>query len=416
MRTKKYALSLFIIFLLAVQLACSLPSPSRGTDTAATLNALYTAAAQTVSAGTGANNYTVTPGLPIPTATSNTVPTTGPTIPTATSFSTLPSVPVVRCDAAQFVEDVNIKDGSVLERGISFTKIWRLKNTGNCSWTTSYALVFVDGDSLSAPVAVGLTGNVNPGQTVDLAINLAAPNKDGHYRGYWKLRNTSGVLFGIGNDATTAFWVDINVKGSTFVRYDFVADYCDADWENNNKSLPCPGNQDDKKGYVIKLNTPKMESGSSENEPGLLMVPKNITDGLIIGTFPSFKVQSGDHFRALVNCQYKAKNCDVTFSLSYKLNSNIKLLGSWHEINEGKFYSVDVDLSALDGKKVKFILTILSNGSSADDKAIWVAPRITHQGIQPTATATIKPTFTPKPPTATLTSTPEPPTSTPPTP
>jgi hypothetical protein len=404
MRIKKYTLSLYIIFLLVIQLACSLlPSQSGNTDTAATLDALYTAAAQTVSAGAGTTSLTATPGLPIPTATNNTVPTTGPTISIATSFPTLSPIPVVRCDAAQFVEDVTIKDGSVLERGTSFTKIWRLKNTGNCSWTTSYALVFVDGDSLSAPAAVGLTGNVNPGQTVDLAINLAAPNKDGQYRGYWKLRNASDVLFGIGNNATTAFWVDINVKGSAFVRYDFVADYCDADWENNSKSLPCPGNEGDKKGYVMKLNTPKMESGTSENEPGLLMVPKNVTDGLIIGTFPPFVVQSGDHFHALVNCQYKANNCDVTFSLSYMLKGDIKLLGSWHEINEGKFYPVDVDLSVLDGKKVNFILTILSDGSFADDKAIWVAPRITRQGIQPTAIPSATPTATA---TSTATSTP----------
>jgi hypothetical protein len=428
MRIKKYTLSLFIIFLLAIQLACSLlPSQSGNTDTAATLNALYTAAAQTVLAGAGANSFTATPGLPIPTATSNIAPTAGPIIITATSFSTLPPVPIVRCDAAQFVEDVTIKDGSVLERGVSFTKTWRLRNAGNCSWTTSYALVFVDGDSLSAPVAVALTGNVNPGQAVDLAVNLAAPNKDGHYRGYWKLRNASGVLFGIGNDATTAFWVDINVKGAAFVRYDFAANYCDAEWENNNKPLPCPGNEGDKKGYVMKLDAPKMENGARQNEPGLLTVPKNVTDGLIIGTFPPFVVQSGDHFRALVNCQYKANNCDVTFSLSYLLKGDIKLLGSWREINEGRFYAVDVDLSALDGKKVKFILTTLSNGSSADNEAIWVAPRIMRQGTRPTATPTATMTYTPKPPTATLTytpkpptvtltSTPEPPTSTPATP
>ena len=395
MRTKKYALSLFIIFMLTVQLACGLPSQSGRTDTAATLNALYTAAAQTVSAGAGTTSLTATPGLPIPTSTNKAGATsTGSTTSTATRFSTLPPVPVIRCDAAQFVEDVNTKDGSILERDASFTKIWRLKNTGNCSWTMSYALVFVDGDSFSAPLAIGLTENVNPGQTFDFAVNLTAPNIDGHYHGNWKLRNASGVLFGVGSTATGAFWVDINVKGSTYVRYDFVANYCDADWENNNKPLPCPGNQDDKKGYVIKLNTPKMENGSNENEPGLLMVPKNVTDGLITGTFPFFKVQSGDHFRALVNCQYKANNCDVTFSLSYKLNGEIKLLGTWHEIYEGEFYSADVDLSTLDGERVKLILTVESNGSFADDEAIWVAPRITHQGIQPTAIPSATPTKT----------------------
>jgi hypothetical protein len=406
MRTKKHTLLLFIIFILTVQLACGFPFQSGRTDTAATLNALYTAAAQTVSAGAGITSLTATPGLPPPTSTNKAGPTsTGSIVSTATRFSTLPPVPVVRCDAAQFVEDVNFKDGSVLERGASFTKIWRLKNTGNCSWTTSYALVFVDGDSFSTPEAIGLAENVNPGQTFDFAVNLTAPNKDGHYRGNWKLRNASGVLFGVGSNATTAFFVDINVKGATFVRYDFAANYCDADWENNNKPLPCPGSPDDKKGYVIKLDKPKMESGSSEDEPGILMVPRNVTNGLIFGTFPSFKVQSGDHFRALVNCQYKANDCDVIFSLSYMLNGDIKLLGSWPEINEGKFYSVDVDLSALDGKKVKFILTILSNGSFADDEAVWVAPRITHQGVQPTAIPSATPTATA---TSTPTSTPTP--------
>jgi len=390
MRAKKYILSLFIIFLLTVQLACNLLSPQSGrTDTAATLNALYTAAAQTVSAGAGTTNLTATPGLPIPTSTNNIVSA-------ATSFPTLPPV-IVRCDAAQFVEDVNVKDGSILERGASFTKIWRLKNIGNCSWTTSYALVFVDGDSLSAPVAVSLTENVNPGQTFDFAITLTAPNEDGHYRGNWKLRNASGVLFGIGGDSATAFWVDINVKGSTYIRYDFAANYCDADWENNSKPLSCPGSQDDKKGYVIKLNKPKMESGANQNEPGLLMVPKNTKDGLIFGTFPNFKVQSGDHFRALVNCQYKAKNCNVIFNLSYMLNGVTTLLGSWREINEGKSYPVDVDLSALDGKRVRFILTVLSNGTFDDDEAVWVAPRITHQGVQPTAIPSATPTATAKP-------------------
>lgn len=395
MQSKKHSLSLFVIFLLAVQLACGLfPPQNTDTDTAATLNALYTAAAQTLEAGAPPGALTATPGLPLPTATSI------PAYVTATSLSNQGSAPAVRCDAASFVEDVSIDDGTVVGRGASFTKVWRLKNVGTCSWTPSYALVFVSGDLLSGPSVVALTGNVNPGQTVDLAVNLKAPDKDGHYRGYWKLRNAAGVLFGIGNDGVTAFWVDINVKGPSFLAYDFAANFCNADWENNNRSLPCPGSEDDPKGYVIKLNTPRMENGSKEDEAGLLTVPKMVTNGFISGTYPAFKVQNGDRFRALISCQYRANKCNVIFKLEYRVDGAVKTLGSWQEVNEGKFYSVDVDLSALKDKNVKFILTVLSNGSPADDEAIWVAPRIIRSGVQPTATSTA--TFTP---TATSTST-----------
>jgi hypothetical protein len=92
------------------------------------------------------------------------------------------------------VSDVTYPDGSNVSLGGSFTKIWRLKNIGTCTWTTSYALVFVSGERFSAPAAVSIPTNVGPGQTVDLAVNMTAPNQSGHYRGFWKLRNaTRGV-------------------------------------------------------------------------------------------------------------------------------------------------------------------------------------------------------------------------------
>jgi hypothetical protein len=52
----------------------------------------------------------------------------------------LSPVPVSRCDAAAFVSDVTYPDGSDVTLGSTFTKIWRLKNVGTCTWTL-YALV-----------------------------------------------------------------------------------------------------------------------------------------------------------------------------------------------------------------------------------------------------------------------------------
>jgi hypothetical protein len=340
-------------------------------------------------------------------------PTATATFPLVFATSTLyfSPVPAKRCDAAAFVKDVTVSDGSVIPPGNAFAKTWRLQNTGTCTWTPSYALVFVSGDGMNAPASVGLTGNINPGDTVDLTVSLVAPSQKGHYRGNWKLRNASGVLFGIGAQADTAFWVDINVIGPEFVAYDFIANACDAEWRNNNGALPCPGTDGDDEGYILKLSAPRMENGATENQPGLLTAPKHTAKGYIQGRFPAFKVQQGDHFLARVNCQYNANTCDVIFRLEYKIGDDQpKVLKEWHEVYEGKYSSVDLDLSSLAGKNVKFFLTVLANDSKGKDFALWLAPRIVRQGTpSPTPTATYTTTAT-----ATQTSTPtETPTATP---
>jgi hypothetical protein len=380
--------------------ACNL-GVSEPPDAAATLNPLYTAAAQTLDAM--ANQGTNTPGVVL--ATSTPFPTATPMLsfPTSTPYIYYSPVPVKRCDAAGFVKDVTIADGSAISPGKSFTKTWRLQNTGTCSWTSSYALIFISGDGMGAPSVVGLPGNVNPGETVDLSVNLTAPNKKGHYRSYWKLRNASGVLFGIGSQADTAFWVDINVLGPEYVAYDFVAHACDAEWASNRGSLPCPGIEGDDDGYALQLSRPRMENGTREDQPGLLTVPRHTKNGFIQGQYPAIQIQEGDYFVTSVNCQYGATNCDVIFSLEYQIGSgSIKTLKEWHEVYEGNYYAVNLDLSSLDGKNVKFYLSATANGTKGQDEALWLAPRIVRQGNPPpTPTATASPTAT-----ATFTATP----------
>ncbi len=55
-------------------------------------------------------------------------------------------------------------------------------------------------------------------------------------------------------------------------------------------------------------------------------------------------------FRTIVNCQHNSKKCDVIFRLDYKNNGQIKTLASWHEVYEGNYYPVDLDLSSLAGR------------------------------------------------------------------
>ena len=407
MSIKKSSFILFVVFLTIAQLACNISADSATPDTFATLNGLYTASALTLEAGPTQTGFTATPGLPLPIATGASA--------TATNLPIFASpVPASRCDAMQFLGDVTYLDGSPVTRNNTFVKTWRIKNIGTCSWTPSYALVFVSGDSMNGPSAVAFTRNINPGETIELSVTLTAPNKDGGYRGYWKLRNANGALFGFGAQADTAFWVDIKVTGSSYTAYSFVANYCDANWENESNALPCPGTDGDPNGFVIKLNAPVMENGVTEDEPGLLTSPQDINNGFIGGQYPAFTVQAGDRFRTIVNCQYNSKKCAVIFRLDYKNTGQIKTLASWNEIYEGKYYPVDLDLSALAGQTVKFILVVSANGGQNNDNAIWLNPHILRQGVPPpTSTFTLTPTaaatftFTPTP-TVTATATPTP--------
>jgi hypothetical protein len=169
-------------------------------DTFATIQAMVT---QTVAAQTQ-NAPTPTPLPPTAIPTITPVPATNTPLPTATA--------ITYCDWVSFVKDVTIPDGSILAPGETFTKTWRLKNRGTCTWTPDYMLVYTSGAQMGGTTAVRLPAYVAPGQTVDVSVTLTTPDSSDKYVGYWMLRNPSGTLFGYGENANQAFYVDIKVK------------------------------------------------------------------------------------------------------------------------------------------------------------------------------------------------------------
>ena len=376
------------IMTLGVTLACSLFTPA-APQPAATLDSLYTAAAETLSVmstqGAGIES-TSTPTLSIPTSNSPT--------PFATFTLVPPLQTVTKCDSAAFITDVTYPDGSIVGRGNTFTKTWRIKNTGACAWTTAYYLVFVSGEKFGGKNAVALPAGVGPGGSVDISIQLTAPDQDGRYRGNWKLRNASDIQFGFGATGEAVIYVDVNVGGYTVTGYDFAANLCDAAWSNSNKDLPCPGVNNSNDGFAIAAPAPQMEDGSVRGA-GLLTHPHRVNNGVIIGKYAAVTVNTGDRFKALIGCLHEANDCNTTFKLEYQVGQEpVKLLGQWQEVYEGKYYALDIDLGFLNGKKVKFILTVLANGASHEDYGLWVNPRITTQSAKP-PTATPSPTLSP---------------------
>ncbi|MEE8567295.1 MAG: NBR1-Ig-like domain-containing protein, partial [Anaerolineales bacterium] len=140
-------LSTVVCLLLAslTLVGCNLPAPQLPTP-----DLLATSAAQTVAVQlTQSAGQTPIPPSPtheeLPPLASATLPepSSTPTItPTATPDK-------ASCDRAEYVSDVTIVDDTTFTPGATFTKVWRMRNVGTCTWTNSYALVFVDGEQMN---------------------------------------------------------------------------------------------------------------------------------------------------------------------------------------------------------------------------------------------------------------------------
>jgi len=287
--------------------------------------------------------------------------------------------------------DVTVPDNSVFAPGSSFTKVWRLRNAGTCTWTTTYRVVLVSGDLMRGQNLMPLPNEVAPGQTIDLAMNFTAPLIQGSYRGNWQIRNERGEVFGTTSTANRPFWVSIvvNTPALTGTAYDFVANACSAQWFSGTGVLRCPGINNDANGFVLKQSSSRLEDGNLLIRPSLLTVPQNTFNGYIRGVYPSFKVQNGDHFQAIVSCEGNATSCGVLFRFDYQLADGlVRDFWAFGERYEGQYFTADLDLSPLAGQDVRFVLTILSLGPASGDRALWVEPRIVRSGPSVTLTPT----------------------------
>ncbi len=150
-------------------------------------------------------------GTPTPFFTPTPFPTFTP-LPTRAEVLNVPTATPACTNLAEFVKNLTINDNTAIKGGEGFAKIWRVKNAGTCTWTTAYALVFVAGEPLSGPDRVTLPGEVTPGQTVDLRVNLVAPHTPGFFTASWMLQDTGGSRFGLDTDGSQPLSLTIEVK------------------------------------------------------------------------------------------------------------------------------------------------------------------------------------------------------------
>jgi len=197
---KRYLVVLCLLLAVGIT-ACNLPAEETELD----INRLATFAAQTqIAAGTQ--------GIQTPQATT-TLQQDMLTPPTQFAGTLQPVVPTqtgTPCNLASFVADVTVPDNTnfIVER--PFTKTWRLKNGGTCTWTSAYQLVFDSGERMSGPESQPLTAvSVAPGETVDVTVDLIAPALAGTYKSNWKIKDDKGEIFGL---SSGPFFVQIKTK------------------------------------------------------------------------------------------------------------------------------------------------------------------------------------------------------------
>lgn len=226
---KKQARCFLFCWLLAGLTACNLPARADPGISAQeimqqyqTVSALLTQTAQVplISAPTSTNPPKITRVVvknPSPVVKATQLPaapalrvTVASTRVAAMAISQSTPVP---CDLAQPGRpiDVTVPDESRFHPGEYFSKTWRLVNAGSCPWGQNYAVVWFSGDDLGVNHDQAFVANVMPGKSLDVTVDMLAPEQPGTYQSNWKLRSSTGDMFGIGPNGDAPFWVRIVV-------------------------------------------------------------------------------------------------------------------------------------------------------------------------------------------------------------
>lgn len=112
------------------------------------------------------------------------------------------------CYGLSYVSDVTIPDNTEVTPGQSFTKTWKVLNSGTCAWEAGFVFNNVGGDAMDGK-AVTLNQKVESGSQYEFSVPMVAPtDQSGEVQGTWRLSDANGSFFGDG------VFVLVDVSGS----------------------------------------------------------------------------------------------------------------------------------------------------------------------------------------------------------
>jgi hypothetical protein len=298
-----------------------------------------------------------------------------PTLPKPTN------VPGACTDYGAYVADITIPDGTMVPPGTQFTKTWSIRNTGSCTWTPEYNLVWIGGDIAGNPNRVPLTTtNVLPGQTVHVSVNLTAPTEFKKYRSFWKIMNKDGSVFGLMDNygKEQSIWAEIVVG----LKYSFISNMCSATFTSSSGVLPCPGIQKDPRGFAYINTAPAIEGGVKENNPALVMVPPSTKGGYIVAQYPPIIISEGANLVTFIGCLEGYTKCNVRFRITYSIDGGPEqeLVNRIHGFGEWERLSINLtqnNMYAMMNRSVAFLFYVTAMDGSQDNYAFFFSPVIT---------------------------------------
>lgn len=235
-RSRKPIQAFFLLAMFAALTGCTLGQSPQPTPTEVDVNAVMTSAAATAFF-----QLTEIAGMPTPTSRPTFTPTITetqavqetqaaggeataappplvigvtdtpalPGLPTAIpSFTPLPPVssvatPEQLCKNSAFIEDVTVADYTQFKPWDKFYKVWRMQNTGTCTWDDGFYFA-----AWSGPPSMGTSPEIKPwkikeayqfvppGAVVDIGISMYAPGEPGEYVAHWSWYDDQGKPFG----------------------------------------------------------------------------------------------------------------------------------------------------------------------------------------------------------------------------
>jgi hypothetical protein len=205
----KYSKTLYIPILIVLGLmlgACggqptAEPTPTLGLEIMQTL-AVATFSAQLTQTALAAPTSTPAP-TNTPAATMSIA-----TLANVTPFGVGAANPTASCYRLSYVSDVGIQDNTSMTPGQTFTKTWKVRNSGTCAWDAGFKFAFTGGDAMGG-VTYTLPSSVPANAEIDISVNMTAPNKTGPVRGNWRISTAAGQFFG------DEVYVAIQVGGAT---------------------------------------------------------------------------------------------------------------------------------------------------------------------------------------------------------
>ncbi|GGM53558.1 hypothetical protein GCM10012275_25760 [Longimycelium tulufanense] len=104
--------------------------------------------------------------------------------------------PVIEGDGSEFVRDVTIPDGTEIPTGAHFVKTWEIRNSGNVPWIDRYLIREGDFGRPGPCESVDRVRipDTRPGETVQVSVEVRAPDEPGHCQVYWKMADAHGRL------------------------------------------------------------------------------------------------------------------------------------------------------------------------------------------------------------------------------